>query len=229
MKRCARLLLAGLAVAAPAAAQSVAPPAQALPRRAAELRTERDSARSGRLLEYHLARSGIESCERAIRRADRSEREIECREAQRRVDACQARRDRWALALDVFTLDAIALDQAQRHAGLIKTTMPPCPSTLTGRSDSPAEALAGLSRQERQALPGFSVCESYLRALLTAADDGKAQLVEGLAVDLVERCGADHPEYRRQADAALIRMGREPALLDRPNGAAAPASAAPAR
>ena len=203
-------------------------PTDELAGRAAELRAQHDSARSGKMLEYFLARSGLESCERALKLLARNEREQECTEAERRVEACNARRERWTNDLDAFRIDALAAGSSARHQALIKLTLPPCPSTLPDANTGPAEALAAENRRERQALPGFAVCESYLRAMISAADEAKPALVEGLALDLDERCGADHPDYRRQAVAALIRVGREPALLNRPRPAAKAASAASA-
>lgn len=197
--------------------------------RAQALRAELDAAKRGTLLEVQLARSGLESCERAIRLFTPAERESDCAEAQRRVDACGQRRDRWLRERDRFSVDALAAGRTDRHAALIVATPPPCPQTLPGRAEGPAEALALAVRREREALPGYSVCESYLRALLAAADAVDAALAERLAIDLVARCGADHPDYRRHAEAALIRVGREPTLLDRPArpaAAEAPASAA---
>jgi hypothetical protein len=217
MKRHAAVLLAALGAAAAAPAT--------LAERAAALRADHDSAHSGKLLEYLLARSGLDSCARALRGQDRGERELECGEAERRIAACEARRESWTRALDQFTLDAIAAGQQKRHATLIRSSLPPCPGTLPDSRDAPGEALTAANRRDRQALPGYPVCESYLRAMIGAADEAKAVLVEGLAQDLVERCGAEHPDYRRQANAALIRVGLDPALLDRPRPPTAGASA----
>ena len=69
------------------------------------------------------------------------------------------------------------------------------------------------SRRERRLIPGYSVCESHLRALLAATDEKNATLATSLAQDLVSQCGADHPDYRRQAEAALIRSGLDPAVV----------------
>jgi len=221
-------VVAGLLLAAAAfGAAHAAEPGDSLAARAADLRGQHEKFRHGRSLEYDLARSGLDSCDRALRLFTREERETECREAQRRVEACATKRDAWVQALDVFTVDALAAGQSARHAGLIKLTLPACPSTLPN-GDTPGAALAALGRSERRAQPSYPVCESYLRAMITAADEDKAALVESLALDLVERCGADHPDYRRQADAALIRVGRDTAVLDRPRPAARPASASSA-
>ena len=81
---------------------------QELEKRAAELRTQRELARKGNLIEFELARSGLESCRRALALADRELREAECHEAQRRIDDCNRRRDDWSQALDRFALDSQA-------------------------------------------------------------------------------------------------------------------------
>jgi hypothetical protein len=217
MKRHAAVLLAALGAAAAAPAT--------LAERAAALRADHDSAHSGKLLEYLLARSGLDSCARALRGQDRGERELECGEAERRIAACEARRESWTRALDQFTLDAIAAvgqgARARRQARPDQRRV----ALLLASRDAPGEALTAANRRDRQALPGYPVCESYLRAMIGAADEAKAVLVEGLAQDLVERCGAEHPDYRRQANAALIRVGLDPALLDRPRPPTAGASA----
>jgi hypothetical protein len=187
--------------------------AQDLAKRAAELRTQHDMARKGSLIEFELARSGLESCRRALALADREWREAECHEAQRRIDACNLRREQWSQALERFAQDSLAAGEARRHATLLKSTLPDCPSTVPGRQAGPVEVLVEESRRERRQLPGFSVCESHLRALLTATDQGNAALARSLAQDLVAQCGADHPDYRRQAEAALIRSGLDPAVV----------------
>jgi len=200
---------------------------QELERRAAELRTQRDLARKGSLIEYELARSGLESCRRAIALADRELREAECHEAQRRIDACNRQRELWGQSLHRFALDSTAAGEAGRHAALLKSTLPECPSTLPGRRDGPVDALVEESRRERRQITGFSVCESYLRALLVATDERNATLVRSLAQELVSLCGADHPDYRRQAEAALVRMDLDPvAVLSVVRPVKAPASAA---
>lgn len=204
--------------------------AQDLDQRAAELRSQRDLARKGRLIEFELARSGLDSCRRALALADRDLREAECDEAQRRIDACNRRRDDWSQALERFADDSLAAGQAKRHAALLKSTLPACPSTVPGRQSGPVEALLEDGRRERRQLPGYSVCESYLRALLSATDERKTTLVRSLAQDLVAQCGADHPDYRRQAEAALVRSGLDPAVVLahlRPAARAASAASAP--
>jgi hypothetical protein len=201
--------------------------AQDIDKRAAELRNQRDMARKGRMIEFELARSGLESCRRALALADRELREAECLESQRRIDACNGRRDDWNVALKSLALDAEAAGQARRHAALLASSLPECPDTVPGRQVGPVEALLEEGRRERRQLPGFSVCESYLRALLTAADESKSALVLGLAQELVAQCGAAHPDYRRLAEAALIRSGHDPAAaLARVRPATPAASAA---
>jgi hypothetical protein len=203
--------------------------ARDIDQRAADLRNQRDLARKGRLIEFELARSGLESCRRALALADRELREAECQESQRRIDACNGRRDDWNEALERLALDAEAAGQAKRHAALLASSLPECPDTVPGRQVGPVEALLEEGRRERRQLPGFSVCESYLRAVLTAADEGKSALVLGLAQDLVAHCCATHPDYRRLAEAALIRSGHDPAaVLARVRPAAPAASAASA-
>jgi len=215
---------AGLALLLGLAAATAALPAT-LAEQATELRAQYDQARSGKLIEYHLARSGLESCERALRLFGRDDREFECREAERRVAACDQRREAWSAARERFAADATAAGQAARHAALLKLSLPECPARLPN-GQGPGAALIAANRREREALPNYPVCESLLRATISAADTNQPVLVEGLARELVERCGAEHPDYRRQADAALIRVGREPALLDAPRGALPAASAA---
>lgn len=217
------VIAAALMTAGAAAAQ------EALAERASVLWSQLDSARKGRLIEFELAKSGLDSCRRALALVDRELREAECTEAQRRVEACERRRDDWGQAMDRFTLDAIAAGQARRHEGLLKATMPACPSVVPGRREGPAEALAEERRRERRAKPGFLACESYLRAMLDAVDKKDEALVQGLAQELVARCDADHPDYRRQAEAALIRSGLDPdAALARARPFAPAASAASA-
>jgi hypothetical protein len=202
---------------------------QELEKRAAELRTQRDMARKGSLIEYELARSGLDSCRRALALADGELREAECHEAQRRIDACHHRRELWGQSLEHFALDSTAAGEAMRYATLLKSSLPECPSTLAGRRDGPVEALVEDSRRERRQIPGFSVCESYLRAMLVAADAKNATLVRSLAQELVSACGADHADYRRQAEAALVRMDLDPvAVLSVVRPVKAPASAASA-
>lgn len=205
----------------------LAAPVQAddLAARAANLRTLHDDAHAGRAVAYRLAHAGLDACERALLLPAPAERNSACLEAQRRVDACEAAHEQWLQALEQFTVDALAVGRSEAHAELIKSDLPDCPSTLPRRGIAPGAALVGASRAERQALPHYPVCESYLRALLSAADAGQASLVEGLARDLVAQCGAEHPDYRRQAEAGLIRVGLDPALLDRPRPVQPPASA----
>lgn len=201
-----------------------------LSRRAAELRTQLDRATKGTLIEFELARSGLDSCRRALALPDPELRDVECTEAQRRVEACQRRRDDWGQAMDRFTLDAIAAGAAQRHDALLKSTMPACPSVLPGRHEGPAQALAEERQRERRAKPGYLNCESYLRAMLDAADKQDQALVQGLAQELVALCDAHHPDYRRQAEAALVRSGLDPAVVlarVRPAAPAASAASAP--
>jgi hypothetical protein len=200
---------------------------QDLDKRAAELRRQLDMARKGSLIEFELARSGLESCRRALALPDRELREAECQEAQERVDACNRRRELWSEALQGFVQDSLAAGVTERHATLLKSTLPECPGTVPGRQAGPVEVLVEESRRERRQIPGFSVCESYLRALLTATDERKTTLVRSLAQDLVAQCGADHPDYRRQAEAALIRSDLDPAVvLTRVRSAASAVSAA---
>lgn len=227
-ERCRRfaraLVLAGLCAALAAWAQGD------LGERAADLRALLERARKGTLIEFELARSGLDSCGRALALGDRELRDAECTEAQRRVDACQRRRDDWGQAMDRFTVDALAAGEARRHDALLGATMPACPSLLPGRRDGPVQALAEESQRERRAKPGYLTCESYLRAMLDAADRKDEALVQGLAQDLVARCDADHPDYRRQAEAALIRSGLDPAVVlarMRPVAPAASAASAP--
>ena len=201
-------LFVGICVAAGSPAWSQT---QDLDQRAAELRRQLDMARKGNLIEFELARSGLESCGRALALADRDLREAECHEAQQRIDVCHRRRELWSQALQGFAQDSLAAGASGRHAALLKSTLPECPSTVPARQVGPLEALVEDSRRERRRIPGFSVCESYLRALLAAADERKTALVRALAQDLVAQCGADHPDYRRQAEAALIRSHLDPA------------------
>lgn len=218
------VIAAALMTAGAAAAQ------EALAERASVLWSQLDSARKGRLIEFELAKSGLDSCRRALALVDRELREAECTEAQRRVEACERRRDDWGQAMDRFTLDAIAAGQARRHEALLKASMPACPSVVPGRGVGPAEVLAEEGRRERRAKPGFLTCESYLRALLDAVDKKDEALVQGLAQDLVARCDADHPDYRLQAEAALIRSGFDPNVVlarVRPVAPAASAASAP--
>jgi hypothetical protein len=218
------VIAAALMTAGAAAAQ------EALAERASVLWSQLDSARKGRLIEFELAKSGLDSCRRALALVDRELREAECTEAQRRVEACERRRDDWGQAMDRFTFDAIAAGQARRYEALLTASMPACPSVVPGRGVGPAKVLAEDGRRERRAKPGFLTCESYLRALLDAVDKKDEALVQGLAQDLVARCDADHPDYRLQAEAALIRSGLDPNVVlarVRPVAPAASAASAP--
>lgn len=198
--------------------------------RAARLRAQHDDAHAGRAPEYRQARAALDACERAWRLPAGVGLQAPCLEAQRLVERCERHHEAWLRALDEFTITALASGRSQPHAALIQSSLPDCPRVLPGSGLVPAEALAGVGagREARLALPSYPVCESYLRALISAADEAQPTLVEGLALDLVGRCGTEHPDYRRQAEAALIRVGLEPALLDRPRPAASPASAASA-
>ena len=199
--------------------------ADALAKRSTEINESRRSALRGKVAEYGAALAALQLCADALGRNDLSQRRAVCQQAQQTVDLCRARRANLVTQHIQFMSDALAARRAEQFSDTIKAEVPPCPSTVPGFTDEPAQAVAEQGRRERRRLPGFLACDSYLRALLDATDQKDADRAARLATELVFNCDADHPDYRLQAIAALTRLGLDAdSVLGRIRRAEPPAS-----